>query len=83
MPCKRAGKNLLVECILGMDFHTKYHAVIDCGERALKLTGADHQLTTQTSDVKGDWAVKLPKTYNIPSRCVMFVSGSVQNQVVQ
>ena len=74
------AKNLPVECILGMDFLTKYHAVIDCGERALRLTGADHKLSTQTSDVKGVWAVTLPKTYNIPSRCVMFVSGSVQNQ---
>ena len=46
------ASNLPVECILGMDFLTKYHAVIDCGERALRLTGADHKLSTQTSDVK-------------------------------
>ena len=74
------AKNLPVECILGMDFLTKYHAVIDCGQMALRLTGADHKLTSQTSDVKGDLSVTLPKTYNIPSRCVMFVTESVQSQ---
>eukprot|EP00731_Ephydatia_muelleri_P029836 Em0021g359a len=73
------AKNLPVECILGMDFLTKYHAVIDCGQMALRLTGADHKLTSQTSDVKGDLSVTLPKTYNIPSRCVMFVTASVQS----
>ena len=74
------AKNLPVECILGMDFLTKYHAVIDCGQRALRLTEADHKLATQTSEVEGDWSVTLPKTYNIPSRCVMLVTGLVQSQ---
>ena len=63
-----------------LDFLTKYHAVIDCGQMALRLTAADHKLTSQTSDVKGDLSVTLPKTYNIPSRCVMLVTGSVQSQ---